>query len=244
MNNLPLSNDKLRILVVEDSPGDIFLIKFYLEELDPHFYEIDSVHTLEEAHKKLTYDNFDVTLLDFHLPDSEGMITLTSSVAKFPNQIFIVLTGLSDEKIGFEAVKNGAHDYLVKGRIDGKVLDSSIKFAVERNRIKEKIFQYYESLTILEKIHDEVAFIVDLKNKSLQHSEVFNLYIGTNEKIKNLENFYSLMDNPHDFSQKIENIKPGEVASSNVIIDGTEFFLKFGRGVINQLVVGTVKKAN
>lgn len=235
--------DKLRILVVEDTPGDIFLIKFYLEELDPHFYEIDSVHTLGEAHTKLNYDNFDVVLLDFHLPDSEGMVTLTSSVEKFPNQIFIVLTGLSDEKIGYEAVKNGAHDYLVKGRIDSKLLDSSIKYAVERNRIKAKIYQYWESVVLTEKIHDDVTFVVNLKDGFFDHSNLFPGYLGENEKIKSLEKFASKLDCREDFLSKVEKLGNDMIQEMLIKINNQSFVLKFSKGLRNNILVGSIKKS-
>jgi DNA-binding response OmpR family regulator len=241
-NKLTIQKDKLRILVVEDSPGDIFLIKFYLEELDPKLYEIESVSTLEEAHKKLTYDQFDVTLLDLHLPDSEGLVTLTSSVEKFPNQTFIVLTGLSDEKTGFDAVKKGAHDYLVKGRIDGKVLDSSIKFSVERNKIRQKIFQYYESVAIIEKMHNEVAFIVDMKDESFQHTNVFNQYLNTDKSIKQLNDFIDSLDEKQPFLDSFCSIQSGAINELKVSVKGQPFLLKFGKGQVNNIVVGTLKK--
>ena len=84
---------------MEDAPGDVFLIKFYLEELGPDFYEIQSVDKLADAHYKMEREAFDIILLDLHLPDSEGMITLTNSIEKFPDEVFIVLTGLSDQEI-------------------------------------------------------------------------------------------------------------------------------------------------
>lgn len=243
MNNLK-KQDKLRILVVEDTPGDIFLIKFYLEELDPDFYDIDSVHTLAEAHKKLTYDKFDVTLLDFHLPDSEGLVTLTSSVEKFPNQIFIVLTGLSDERIGFEAVKSGAHDYLVKGRIDSKILDSSIKFAVERSRIKNKIYQFWESVMITEKIHNDVTFVVNLKDNYFDHSHQFNDYIGVQDEINSLEQFAAVLDSSQEFLDKVTQLNDEAIQSIEVSINNVKFSVKFGKGNRNNILVGAVKKVD
>ena len=55
-----MSKDKIKILVVEDAPGDVFLIKFYLEELDPDFYEIYDVDNLKMAHEMIRRDYFDV----------------------------------------------------------------------------------------------------------------------------------------------------------------------------------------
>ncbi len=49
----------------------------------------------------------------------------------------VVLIGLDDEKLGVNAVKRGAQDYLIKGNVDGNQLVRAILFAVERKRAEE-----------------------------------------------------------------------------------------------------------
>ena len=51
----------------------------------------------------------------------------------------IILTGMNDEKIGIEAVKKGAQDYLVKGQVDGRLLKRSIQYSIERKKAEEKV---------------------------------------------------------------------------------------------------------
>ena len=184
----------IKILVVEDTPGDVFLIKFYLEELDPDNYEIQSVDNLTEAHYMLEREAFDVVLLDLHLPDSQVMITLQHSVEKFPNDVFIVLTGLSDEKVGLEAVKNGAQDFLVKGRIDSKTLDSSIKFSYERSKLKKTVKIFGEALKAFEKMYNMVAIVFDESQDLVDHSQALEVFFETEgltfKTMKDLKNFF------------------------------------------------------
>lgn len=233
---------KLRILVVEDTPGDIFLIKFYLEELDPDFYEIDSVHTLAEAHKKLTHDYFDVVLLDFHLPDSDGMVTLTSSIEKFPEQIFIVLTGFSDKKIGIEAVKHGAQDFLEKGSLDGKVLDSSIKFAVQRNRLRRRLYRFLAANEVVERINDELNFIIDKRKNYFEGSPNFPYYLKLDETPDNLDDFVHIFEKSDELKEKLLASKPDKIDSFNVESRGITYKMSFSTTKRENIISGVLKK--
>jgi YesN/AraC family two-component response regulator len=79
-----------------------------------------------------------VLLLDLGLPDSSGMDTLVSAARSCPAGPIVVLTGLTDELFGIEAVKNGAQDYLIKGRITGEILTRSICYAIERKKLENE----------------------------------------------------------------------------------------------------------
>lgn len=189
-----MSKDKIKILVVEDAPGDVFLIKFYLEELDPDFYEIYDVDNLKMAHEMISREYFDVILLDMNLPDSEGMLTLTSTIDKFPDETIIVMTGLSDEKIGVEAVKKGAQDFLVKGRLDSKALDSSIKFAYQRAELKNSVKIFRHVLTEMEKLNDFVCLYYKRNTGELFHSANFAAYFNREVDADNLDDFNKYFD--------------------------------------------------
>lgn len=200
----------IKILVVEDTPGDVFLIKFYLEELDPDNYEIQSVDNLTEAHYKLEREAFDVVLLDLHLPDSQGMITLQKSVEKFPNDVFIVLTGLTDEKVGLEAVKNGAQDFLVKGRIDSKTLDSSIKFSFERSKLKKTVKVFGEALKAFEKMYDMVAIVFDESRDVVDHSEsLYSYFESENLAFKTIHDFKTFFNEDNGVDNLINECSEG-----------------------------------
>jgi DNA-binding response OmpR family regulator len=134
-----MDTKELKVLLIEDNPGDAFLIKFYLgESLSPkfHFFHAENMRT---AHELMSKNTFDIILMDLNLPDSVGLDTIKKLLEKYPNNLVIVLTGLVDEKVGLETVRFGAQDFLVKGKFDGKVLISSIMFAFERFNLNKEL---------------------------------------------------------------------------------------------------------
>lgn len=221
------SNNGIKILVVEDTPGDVFLIKFYLEELDPDNYEIQSVDNLKDAHYKIEREAFDVILLDLHLPDSQGMVTLQKSVEKFPNDVFIVLTGLSDEKIGLQAVKNGAQDFLVKGRIDSKSLDSSIKFAFQRAKLQRAVKIYGEALKMLDIMHEMVIVIIDKSNELVYTSPRFKTFFGPSaDTVDRIDELLEVMENHPKLVGAIESEKSEQMDQFAAEIRGVEYVFR------------------
>src|SRR5664280_2579429 len=81
----------------------------------------------------------DRIMTDLRLPDSDGINTFLDIHAKTSRIPIIILTALNDEKIGIDAVKKGAQDYLVKGQVDGRLLKRSIQYSIERKKAEEKI---------------------------------------------------------------------------------------------------------
>ena len=112
----------IRILLIEDNPGDAYLIEDHLEEFANFSYELKNVGTLNEALSILKEQSFDVILSDLSLPDSDGAKTFFSIHNENPQIPIIILSGSNDEEIGAYAVKNGAHDYFVKGQSDSRLL--------------------------------------------------------------------------------------------------------------------------
>jgi DNA-binding NarL/FixJ family response regulator len=121
----------MRILLVEDAPGDAGLIQEYLREAELQ-HTLAHVTTLDEAQRRLAAEGADVVLLDLFLPDSTGLDTVTRTLAAAPDAAVVVLTGLVDDRVASEAVARGAQDYLVKDEIDHRLLVRSIRYAVER----------------------------------------------------------------------------------------------------------------
>jgi FixJ family two-component response regulator len=138
----------ITILLIEDDHDDTLLIREMLAEVTSALYTFRLEHADTLAAGLAEYDiaRHDVLLLDLGLPDSNGMDTLVAASGRCPDGPIVVLTGLSDELFGVEAVKNGAQDYLIKGRINGDILLRSICYAIERKKLENKERQLVQEL--------------------------------------------------------------------------------------------------
>jgi signal transduction histidine kinase len=132
----------IRLLLVEDNPGDARLVREHLADTggSEHF-ELANAPTLAEAKALAANAPFDIVLLDLSLPDSSGLETLAHWRLAAPEVPVIVLTGSDDEALAIAAVREGAQDYLVKGRIDGGLLAQAIRYAIERKHVQEVLEQ-------------------------------------------------------------------------------------------------------
>jgi PAS domain S-box-containing protein len=141
--------DVPKILIVEDNPGDLFLVKEFLKRTSLPAFEIFHASTLASAITLLKGDVFKLVLLDLFLPDSEGISTFETIYPLSASAPVIVLTGLVDEKITSDALKKGAQDYLVKGEYDKKLLEKTIRYAVERKQNQELLKRSEEEYKLL-----------------------------------------------------------------------------------------------
>jgi signal transduction histidine kinase len=91
--------------------------------------------------ERLVSGGIDLVLLDLGLPDSQGLDTLSKVHAQAPAVPTVVLTGLDDETLALQAVRQGAQDYLVKGDFDSKVLWRVMRYAVERHTLMMELEQ-------------------------------------------------------------------------------------------------------
>ncbi len=126
----------IKILIIEDNPGDARLIQEMLKEVKDINFEIIHVLRLDEALKFILTNDFDVILLDLCLPDSEGIDTFNIMNYNAPNIPIIVLTGLEDEIFAVSAVGRGAKDYLIKGEVNCKSLLKSIRNSIDHQVIE------------------------------------------------------------------------------------------------------------
>ena len=141
-----MSSNEIKILLVEDNPGDARLIREMLAESQEVGFEIDWVTRLSEGLERLSRGGIDLVLLDLGLPDSHGLETFVRAYAQAPQVPLVVLTGLNDENVALTAVRQGAQDFLVKGQTDGIMLFRAIRYATERKKVEEDLRRANEEL--------------------------------------------------------------------------------------------------
>jgi diguanylate cyclase (GGDEF)-like protein len=141
--------DRQQVLLIEDNPGDVRLIREMLSESEEALFELDCVGRLSQGLEYLSTRSTGVVLLDLSLPDSCGFDTFLKVYAHSPKVPIIVLTGHDDRTVALSAVKTGAQDYLVKGKLDRELLLRSMQYSIERKRYQVQL-EYqanYDALT-------------------------------------------------------------------------------------------------
>ncbi|MDJ0714889.1 MAG: response regulator [Prochloraceae cyanobacterium] len=136
----------IKILLVEDNPGDAFLIQDKLKNDSNIKFELTHAEYLYQAIALLKKEYFDVILLDLLLPDSQDLETFVSIQEEAPNLPIVVLTGIKDEKIAIQAVRQGAQDYLDKQKATGETLGQAIRYAIERKLTQQQLKQHSKKL--------------------------------------------------------------------------------------------------
>jgi signal transduction histidine kinase len=130
MNQMPL-----RVLLVEDSAGDARLVREMFKKEKPGSFQLTHLSRMDEALTHLAKGETDVVLIDMGLPDEHGLNTMRRARAAAPGIPVIVLTGLDDEALAAQAMKEGAEDYLIKDEIENRALPRALRHAIDRHRM-------------------------------------------------------------------------------------------------------------
>ena len=125
-------NEALRILVVEDNPGEKDFSHKMLPEAGRVGFQIESVSQLSAALTRLESKGIDLVLLDLGLPDSHGLQSFHKLRKAVPDIPVIVLIGTDDEELAARALREGAQDYLIKGQVSGSLLIRAARYGLER----------------------------------------------------------------------------------------------------------------
>lgn len=128
--------DRLKILLLEDDPGDAFLVRTYLSEAwSGSPLDCRQAVRLSEALELLRNDRFDLALCDLSLPDAHGIdpvVRLRQEAADVP---IVVLTGRDDPEFSVRLIERGVQDYLAKSRLNANDLSRAIRYALERHKL-------------------------------------------------------------------------------------------------------------
>lgn len=209
-----MPEQELKVLLIEDNQGDAFLMKFYLSESSSPVFQVSHAETVKAALDFLATDTYDIILSDMNLPDSFGVDTIKTILGKYPGNMVIVLTGLTDEDVGLETVRYGAQDFLTKGKFDSKVLISSIMFSFERFKLNKQIDSFTKQLDEENSRLDAIQRLLkvgyveyDKKTNTVFRSDYMLSLTGLSPELKNqhLEDAVKLSENSEELYNVIKN---------------------------------------
>jgi signal transduction histidine kinase len=156
----------LRVLLVEDDPDHALLIEVALEGASLTQFELTNATSLVDAKAALAEKPFDAVLLDLTLPDARAMEGLSQIKSVKPDMPVVLLTGIADQSMVMEAVRQGAQDYISKDDMNAWTLERVLHYAVERQRM---VRQLQESNELLNQKNRRLAELYEAAHQFVDH---------------------------------------------------------------------------
>ena len=243
----------MRVMLVEDSPGDARLVEELLKEIKTPPLTFETVSSLALALPRLAETAFDVLLLDLGLPDSQGLETLIKARQSAPHMPIVVLTGFDDEERAVEAMQLGAQDYLVKGGFKTSMtLRRAIRYAIERSQVQAMLRETMEELEArteeMEAFTNSVSHDLKEPLRTIEAFSQFLLedcadalddqgrdYLGrlakASARLKNMIEELLILSRLGKRLHEVEKVDMAETVAE--IVSANEFTIKKRRAVVN-----------
>lgn len=159
----------VRLLVVDDSPEDRETYRRLLRTDSERRYEYVEAESGHEGLRAYREQQPDCVLLDYRLPDLDGLEFLVALGETEPP--VIVLTGQGSEEVAVEAMKRGAQDYLPKDGITAPGLVRAIAYTVERVALRRAIERQQQDL-----VSTNLALTQQIAQRELAEERLQQMY--------------------------------------------------------------------
>jgi PAS domain S-box-containing protein len=171
----------INALMVEDNLADARFIELLLAQRNDAPVVFTRAATAVEAQVALAAvrsGGFDVVLLDMGLPGVESQDAVRWMQQLAPMLPIVVLSGRDDEAVAIKAVRDGAQDYLVKGRIDAEVLLRSLRYAIERKKTQSALLESESRFASFMNNSPAIAFMKDSQGRYIYANPLFERTLG------------------------------------------------------------------
>lgn len=153
-------DEPVKILLFENNPAETFQMMGMLSGLTNPSVDVEFTDQASAAAEKAADGKIAAVLIDIASPDTRGLEIFTKFHAKAPNASAVLIVNSKDEKLGLEAMGQGAVDYLIKEQLDNKSLTRSLRLAVERHKLQAKLDQKDKELLNLKETKNEFISMV------------------------------------------------------------------------------------
>ncbi len=141
-------NKKIKVLLLDDNKGDFIIVRGMLAQTRRTPFDLDWFSSLEKAREVISEEKHDVYLIDFRLGTQSGLELIQETLQNVKKPM-ILLTAHGNHEVDQLAIRSGAADYLPKKELSSALLERTIRHAIERNQLMEKL--YYQAT------HDELT---------------------------------------------------------------------------------------
>jgi len=163
----------MRILLVDDDVADREILLQALLRNDGTEPRVRQADTVEDALAALREQPFDAIVLALPLSGPDGNAPLRRVLEETRATPVIVLTEELTPEMGLEAIRQGAQDFLIKGRTDGDVLRRSLRYAIARARAEARTRHLSEILRAIRNVNQLIVREKDPDRLVRQACELF-----------------------------------------------------------------------
>jgi len=125
-----------KLLVIDDSKRDILLLERILRQAEDAAFTLTHVESAEAGLDELGDQTYDLVLLDYYLPDMDGIAFLEEKQLRGLQAPVIMLTAFGQERLPVAALQAGALDYFRKDEVNSSLLGKAIRQAIEKSRLQ------------------------------------------------------------------------------------------------------------
>lgn len=157
------------ILIVDDNKEDCFFIKRLLRKSIEFIYTIIEASTGEQALELCETERLDCILLDYMLPNMTGLEVLAqfrASTSEWAQVPIIFMTGQGSEKIAVQAIKGGAHDYIIKSEFTFEKLHTAIANAIQNAKLQIQLRHSEDRYRALVEVTANIVWKTDSKGQA------------------------------------------------------------------------------
>lgn len=139
------STPTCKVLIVDDNIDDIALCTRLLKDVSIK-YTFEYATSGKQGLEVMPSFKPDCVLLDYSMPGASGLDVLIHIVNEYPFTPVILMTGYGNESIAVSAIKKGAENYLIKGSLESKSLDKTVKIAVQKKQLEQRLAEREKAL--------------------------------------------------------------------------------------------------
>ena len=126
-----------RLLVIDDSKRDTLLLERILQQAEDATFMVTQVESANAGLEELGAHAYDLVLLDYYLPDMDGLAFLEAKQQRGLTAPVIMLTAFGQERLPVAALQAGALDYFRKDQVNSGLLGKAIRQAIEKARLQD-----------------------------------------------------------------------------------------------------------
>lgn len=131
-----MATPSYHLLVIDDSKRDTLLLERILQQATDATFTVTHMESAKAGLEELSAQQYDLVLLDYYLPDMDGLAFLAEKHNRGLPTPVIMLTAFGQERLPIAALQAGALDYFRKDQVNTALLGKAIQQAIEKSRLQ------------------------------------------------------------------------------------------------------------